>query len=189
MDDFDLGYYEEIGDELVGDELVGDDIDALLAGYDIGAARRAMARRAAPARRGSPVARAAAAKRVQNAALLRDVAPTKARQYAMPLDSVVTVAAGATAIINSQPQVLFRPERLVIDQNANSWLINDLRVGKNSQFVSAGALTGAAFAAGAFGVRLKCDTAQISQIISVSITNNSGGALRFLAVLFGDAVE
>ena len=187
MDEFDLGYYDIGYDD-------DDTIDALLSGYAeigdalVGAKRRPMGR-GIPKPAGAALSRAVAARRVQQGALLRDVAPTKSRQYALPMDSVNNINAAVAANVNAQPQVLFRPERLVIDQNANSWLVNDLRVGKNSQFVAAGSMPGAAFGANAFGVRLKCDTAQISQLITLNVTNNSGGALRFLGVLFGDAVE
>lgn len=178
MDEYDLGYYD------IGDEFVGDDVDEILGQYmEIGAKRKAMVRQH------PGLAAAIAQKRAKDGMLLKDVVPTKPRQYAMPLDSVATIASLATANVTTRPQVLFRAERLVIDQNANSWLINDLRVGKNSQFVATGSQPGAAYAATAFGVRLKCDTAQISQDITLNVTNNSGGALRFVASLFGDAVE
>ncbi len=121
---------------------------------------------------------------------LRTRMPSKGREYVMGLDSVATVAAAATAIITTRPQVIFRPDRLVVPASiAASFLINDLRVGKNSQFVSATAVPAEAFTQGAFGVRLKMDTAQISQDIILSVTNISGGALRFNAALIGPAVE
>ena len=139
---------------------------------------------------GGALARLAAVPGYPGGQTLRTRAPTKGREYVMGLDSVAAVAAAATAIITTRPQVIFRPDRLVVPASiASSFLINDLRVGKNSQFVSATAVPAETFTQGAFGVRLKMDTAQISQDIILSVTNTSGGGLRFTAALIGPAVE
>ncbi len=159
-------------DEILGDmdEILGDDI--------IGAA--------AP----KAVAKLAASPGYPGGQALRTRAPSKGREYVMGLDTVTTVAAAATAVITSRPQVVFRPDRLVIPASiASSFLVNDLRVGKNSQFVNATAVPAETFTQGAFGVRLKLDTAQVSQGIVISVTNVSAGALRFTAALIGPAVE
>ena len=208
MEEYEIGEYE-IGDELVGeyDEYdVGDDeIEELLAEDEVGlripfgkrmfAPRRRAPTRRAPARqmvrRVSPaMQQALARKRVQGMAVLKKAMPDKPRQYPLGFDSVATVAAGATSQITSRPQVLFRPERLVLSQAAApAFLINDLIVGKNSQFAAAGTLPGDAFGPTAFGVRLRCDTAQISNDVVLDVTNISAGALRFNAAIFGDVVE
>lgn len=188
-DDFDLG------DDFVGDDLIGDDdLEALLGdAYEIGARRRRGGRRGSPGgarNAGAAMQRAALMKRVQQGTLVRESLPTKSRQYVLGMDSVVTVAAGATINITAQPQVVFRPERLVISSAiATSFLLNDFKVGKNSQFASSGAVPADAFAPTAFGVMLKCDTAQISNTLTMNVTNISAGALRFLASVFGEAVE
>lgn len=161
----------EIGD----DELIGaDDVEALLGDdYDVGASRA--------------MTRAVAARRASGGTLLKESSPTKSRQYVLGFDSVALVGAGLSATIVSQPQVIFRPERLVVSQPG--FLIQDFRVGKNSQFASAGAVPSEAFQANAFGVRLKCDTAQVSSQITIIVTNITAGGIRFTAALFGDAVE
>lgn len=166
------GRYSIGVDELLGDDVIGDTEE--LVGQ---AVRTAMARLApVPGYPGGQT--------------LRTRPPTKGREYVMGMDSVAAVAAAATAIITTRPQVIFRPDRLVVPASiAASFVINDLRVGKNSQFVSATAVPAEAFTQGAFGVRLKMDTAQISQDIILSVTNISGGGLRFLAALIGPAVE
>ncbi len=189
---------------------IGDDYDSFVMGgpyYDIGAAyghdrfamgadaaARRVTRVPALARNGAanPALQAAIAQRVADqGTIVREREPYKSRQYAIPFDSGTTaMAAGATQVITSQPQVLFRPERLVVSSAiAASFLINDFKVGKNSQFATSGSHPADAFAPNAFGVRLKCDTAQVSHLISLSVTNNSAAALRFLATLFGEAVE
>lgn len=159
-----LGVDELLGEDIIGyDELVG----------------------AAPA-----IARLAPLPGAPAGSMLRTRAPSKGREYFMGFDSVATVAAGATAIITTRPQVIFRPDRLVIPASiAPSFLINDFKVGKNSQMVAATAVPAEAFTQGAFGVRLKSDTAQVSQDVILNVTNISAGALRFLATLIGPAVE
>lgn len=144
-------------------------------------------RKAAQARRRANMAAAVAAK---SAAVVREKPPTESREYPMGFDTVGTVAAGANVQIISRPQVTFRPERLVIaGAIAPSFLVNDLKVGKNSQFVNSAALPGDAFGPTAFGVRLRMDTAQISMDVVLDVTNISAGALRFNAALFGKAVQ
>jgi hypothetical protein len=116
--------------------------------------------------------------------------PTKGRILSLGFDSVATIAAGAQGTVNSQPQVVFRPDRVIVPNSiAASFLINDLKIGKNSMFISATAVPAQSFSHDAAGVGLKMDTAQVSQIISMTVTNISGGALRFIAALTGPAVE
>lgn len=114
---------------------------------------------------------------------------TKGRSLVLPLDSVTVLAASETRTISAQPQTLFRPERLVVGDIVN-FLINDLKVGKNSQFVASGSMPSSVFGAGAFGVRLKMDTCQVSMIIALSVSNTDAGAThRFNGALFGASVE
>lgn len=194
-----IGYYE------IGDAMVGDDVEQMLSGT-YGPERWAMG---APMQMGMPPMRrpmpqparispgmANARSQAYGAALagasslVRQREPQKSRQYVAGFDSVTTIAAGASQTISFQPQVLFRPERLIIDANIqNAFILTDLKVGKNSQFVQSGAIPASAFGPNAFGVRLKCDTAQVSSTISLAVTNLSNGALRFLAALIGEAVE
>ena len=121
---------------------------------------------------------------------VRMTGPEKAREQVMGLDSVSTIAAAATANVIGRPQVTFRPDRLVIPATiAASFLINSFTIGRLPQFVSNGAVPAEAFSQAAVGVRLKTDTAQISQEVTLNVTNISGAALRFTAALFGPAVE
>lgn len=165
--------WELSGDDLLyGDEIVGYDDDMV---------------GAAPAARN---ARLAALPGYPQGQKLRVRPPTSAREYVMGIDSVNTVAAAASLSIASRPQVVFRPDRIIVPSTiAGSFLINDLKVGKNSQFVNSTAVPAEAFTQGAVGVRLKMDTAQISQDLVVSVTNISAGALRFNAAIIGPAVE
>ena len=183
------------GDDALGDlldgEFVGDGSDGSQAwgesGDDIlGAVVRAKKKRNA---RKQAMARDLMARRVASGALLRSVPPRNAREYALGLGST-SVAGTSSANINVQPQVIFRPERLVVPSNlAVDLLITDIKVGKNSQLVSTGALPAVMFTEQAFGVRLKMDTAQISMFVTVSVTNQNPAARNFQGGLVGPAVE
>lgn len=185
-----LGFeYAEImgGDDDALGELIGDGDDS--SGDDILGA--ILQKRAAKKRNAKKNALAGALlrRRVQNGAVLRSVPPRNAREYALGLGST-SVTGNSSANINVQPQVIFRPERLVVPSNiAVDFLITDIKVGKNSQLVSTGALPAVMFTEQAFGVRLKMDTAQISMFVTVSVTNQNPQARNFQGGLVGPAVE
>jgi hypothetical protein len=164
--------------ELIGDGSDGDDI--------LGAALQVRRKRNA---KKQALANAIMRRRVQDGAVLRSVPPRNAREYALGLGST-SVTGNSSANINVQPQVIFRPERLVVPSNiAVDFLITDIKVGKNSQLVSTGALPAVMFTEQAFGVRLKMDTAQISMFVTVSVTNQNAQARNFQGGLVGPAVE
>jgi hypothetical protein len=128
-------------------------------------------------------------RRINSGTVLRSVTPRSSREYALGLGST-SVAGNSSANINVQPQVIFRPERLVVPSNiAVDFLITDIKVGKNSQLVSTGALPAVMFTENAFGVRLKMDTAQISMFVTISVTNQNPNARNFQGGLVGPAVE
>lgn len=171
-----IGAYDIIGTELAGDH----DMMALLAGADSPLANAAPAQQVALARqiamRGSP-------------AVVVNRAPTKSRLYPQGFGPT-TIAAGATVNIIVQPQVAFKGKRLVIPSDfAGAVLVNDIKIGNNSQLPSSNPLPGRAFTEMAFGVNIDFDTAQISQQISMSITNTSGASITFSACIFGIAVQ
>ena len=179
--------------EIIGDDNSGDDLQHLLgddsgddSGLDaiIGAAIRKKVNS-----RKQALANDILRRRVNAGALLRSVSPRSSREYALGLGST-SVAGNSSANINVQPQVIFRPERLVVPSNlAEDFLITDIKVGKNSQLVSTGALPAVMFTEQAFGVRLKMDTAQISMFVTVSVTNQNPAARNFQGGLVGPAVE
>jgi hypothetical protein len=175
--------------EILGDLLDGDDESGEFVGDDSGddilgavLAKKKNAKKQA-------MARDLLRRRVQAGSLLRSVSPRSSREYALGLGST-SVAGQASANINVQPQVIFRPERLVVPSNiAVDFLITDIKVGKNSQLVSTGALPAVMFTENAFGVRLKMDTAQISMFVTISVTNQNPAARNFQGGLVGPAVE
>jgi hypothetical protein len=172
-----LGLDDEAG-EFVGDDESGDDI----LGAIIRRAKKNNKNKTA-------MARDLLRRRVESGTLLRSVSPRSSREYALGLGST-SVAGNSSANINVQPQVIFRPERLVVPSNvAVDFLITDIKVGKNSQLASTGALPAVMFTETAFGVRLKMDTAQISMFVTISVTNQNANARNFQGGLVGPAVE
>lgn len=176
-DDLDLesGWLEIAGDDEVEDLLAVSGAQAL-----VGA--RAKARQ--------KLSRNAALGMAKNKALLQTRGPTKARYYPLGIPATV-IAAGAAATITVRPQVPFRAQRFVVPSDiAGSFTIGDIRVGKNSQFVTADAIPARAFQEDASsGIELGFDTAQVSQDISIVANNISLAAQTFRAMFMGSAVE
>jgi hypothetical protein len=174
-----LGLDDDAGEDEAG-AFVGDSDDIL--GAIVRRAQKGSAKKKA-------MARDLLRRRVESGTLLRSVSPRASREYALGLGST-SVAGGASANINVQPQVIFRPERLVVPSNvAVDFLITDIKVGKNSQLASTGALPAVMFTETAFGVRLKMDTAQISMFVTISVTNQNANARNFQGGFVGPAVE
>jgi hypothetical protein len=114
---------------------------------------------------------------------------TKGREYPLGFGPT-TITAGSSAIIITQPQVPFKGRRLIIPSDfAGAILINDIKVGKNSQLATSNSLPGRMFTEFAVGVDLGLDTAQISQQVTLNVTNISGATVNFSASLTGAAVE
>jgi len=205
-----MAHYGSYGDDILGDEsgfeglteIIGDDSgadfigelegdlvdgDEFVAGDDmIGASKRQGQQRQ---QRQAMAKQAMLRKRVAAGALLRTLPPRSAREFVIGLGSTALLGL-SSANISVQPQVIFRPERIVIPSNlAADFLITDVKVGKNSQLVSPGAIPAVVFVENAFGVRLKMDTAQIAQFITISVTNQNGASRNFQGAIIGPAVE
>lgn len=195
---------EFIGDD-VGDDLVGDALDRAIAGDDlVGALRRPPVRRqpnrgaalqhalAMRAKQSTAQAlkNAIAERRAQAGALIHDRTPSKSREYPLGFVSAAPIAAGGSARITTRPQVPFRLDRLTVPSDiAGLFTIDDVKVGKNSQFAAEGAVPARIFQENAVGVCLKGDTAQISMDVTISVTNISGASATFRAAVIGPAVE
>lgn len=169
---------DDSGAQFVGDQFVqGDGTD----GDMMGAAKK----RRSPSAQNQAIQR----RRVAAGALLRTLPPRSSREFVIGLGSTALPPL-SSANISVQPQVIFRPERIVIPSNiAADFLITDVKVGKNSQLVSPGAIPAVVFVENAFGVRLKMDTAQIAQFITISVTNQNGASRNFQGAIIGPAVE
>jgi hypothetical protein len=195
----DLG--DELGDELVGDELVGDDIlgdvdimgDDLVGDYLVGAPLKRRSKRRLQAVRKVNTARllrqAMLAKRLKMAKMIHRRGPTKTRIQSIGFTRTA-VPANATVEITARPQVLFRGTRLLVGGSiASSFVIEDIKVGRNSQFVATGAQPAEAFKDTATGDNVSLDTCKPGVDLTLIVTNITGAASDFRASLFGDSVE
>ena len=68
-------------------------------------------------------------------------------------------------------------------------MLEDLKIGKNSQFAATGAVPARMFQEDATRNYFGFDTAQVSQDVTLVVTNISGVAQRFRASVVGRAVE
>lgn len=115
--------------------------------------------------------------------------PTQVREFVIGFGPQ-NINLMSTAIFQAQPQLIFRGSRLVIPSTvANSFLIADLRVGKDSQAVSSNPVPAAVFSELAVGVNLGLDTAHPGIIISLSISNPTGAPQTFSAALIGTSMQ
>jgi len=136
-----------------------------------------------------------AGRRIQKQARPQGVAvtnkePTRGRELVMGFDSGAgTVAAGGTQAVNSNPQQVFRPERIAIPATiAPNFLLNSLTIGTAIQFLNATGVHAETFGTTAPDVRLRMDTAQINSVVSFNVTNLSAAIVRFFASLIGSSV-
>jgi hypothetical protein len=177
------GIQEIMGDEADGDDS-GDDSGnyQYVQGSDMGAAKRR--------HKGQNLQQQAIMKkRIASGALLRSLAPRSAREFIIGL-GITAIPGNGSAQIGVQPQVIFRPERIVIPSNiAVDFMITDVKVGKDSQLVSPGAIPAVVFVENAFGVRLKMDTAQIAQFITLLVNNTNAQPRNFSGAIIGPAVQ
>lgn len=118
------------------------------------------------------------------------VNPTQARELLLGFGPS-SIAQSATSSFTTQPQLPFRPARFVIPSaTVANFSVNDLKVGKNSQFLSSNSVPAAVFSELAVGVALGLDTCDIGQQITVSVTAISGGGpYTFAAALIGTSLQ
>lgn len=126
----------------------------------------------------------------ENGLMLKEVKPTKSRIFPLGFTSPAPVPAGASAVIIARPQVLFKGLRLVIPSDiAGDFTIDDLKVGKDSQFVAESSIPARILQEDAWGVLMQLDTTQIAQDVSIAVTNISGADRVFRAGLIGRVAE
>jgi hypothetical protein len=114
---------------------------------------------------------------------------TKERGLLLPFGRA-TVGAGLTADFTANPQVPFRPSSLIIGATAIAGLVvDDIKVGKNSQFVASGAAPAAAFGSDATFKGLKFDTAVPGIDIVITVTDVSAVDNVVSMAMFGVAAD
>lgn len=149
-------------------------------------------RAAAPARPPAPRATSAPARVIpaagggQRALVQRQ--PTSSGVEPIGINSEGVVPAGATRQITVRPQVLFRPTKYHVSESVGqNFLINNVTVGKSSQFGTSGALPGTTFSDE--NLRFAWKTCQPGQDITVTVTNITAADHPFLSTMWGDSVE
>ncbi len=187
-DDDDFVGDDDDDDDLMGDDfddLMGDDgdiIEELMGALEIIGRKRGRGRRRRGRKRGRK-------KRGRGRRSLARVKYTKDRGLILGFGTQTGIAAGATVDFPANPQVPFRAKRVLIDTDATPIAVEQILVGKNSQMASAGAFPGSAFAANAFDIGVKFDSAWPGIDIVVTVTNNAVGAAIITVGMFGYAAE
>lgn len=122
--------------------------------------------------------------------LVKEVKPTKSRLFPIGFTSDGVIPATASAVIITRPQVLFKGIRLSVPSDiAGDFTIDDIKVGKNSMFAAESSLPARCMQEDAWGVYMHLDTAQISQDVSLAVTNISGADRVFRAMILGKVAE
>lgn len=100
-----------------------------------------------------------------------------------------SINGSATFVFSSQPQRIFRGERLTVPSAlANNFAINDLKVGTDSMNVGAGPIPAAVFSELGMLVALEIETASPGILILLSISNLAAGPQSFFSGLLGTSV-
>lgn len=89
----------------------------------------------------------------------------------LPFRSEGEIAPGENAKIEMKPQFCFRGEKIVLE-DAEHWTVQDILVGRNSQFVAPGGVPGRTFAADSVGVGLSLETIIPGMILSLIVRND-----------------
>jgi hypothetical protein len=115
----------------------------------------------------------------------------KDRRFPIGFASVGTVAASATQLVTSRPQILFRPERLIVPATvAANFNIADIRVGKNSQFVQSTPIAASSFSEVAVGTDMRLDPCLPGNDITVSVQNTDAvTAHAFAGTMYGESID
>ena len=111
----------------------------------------------------------------------------KEPEVCINFDSKNLVEPGKTIKIVSRSLAPFQGKRLMITDGVSEFTINDLLIGKNSQFVS-GEGVEASFFSAPNGASLKMDEARATQDISLVVTNGNGEPARIRGILFGTEI-
>jgi len=102
----------------------------------------------------------------------------------------VTVCAGDTVDIQATPQILFKPQRLIIPSTiAGQFVVRDLKVGNRPCFAGSGSIAGLAFAENSTYTKFNAETAHINQPITLTVTNISNADTPFYGTLIGKGVQ
>jgi hypothetical protein len=178
-DDDSSGVDELLGDLLGDDDSSGEDSLAVLGA--------ALAPKKAAGR--ALLQRAIAARKLAGSQVLSPSRPTSSGVQAVGFFQA-GVAAGAAAVITTQPQTWFKPMRLVIGESiAPFFTVDNIIVGNKSQFPSPVPLPAEMFIPGAEAVVMDLATVNPAINLTVQVTNISGVAQNFRAGFVGKEVS
>lgn len=182
-----FGYDEDFSGSIGGDgttEIVGaDDLEVLLGADELDLLMGAAAQRPRPstvmnrARQIDPNAVAVMQRRL-----------TTRRKFPLGFPAI-DLPAGGSALLETNPQFVFRPERLVVPSDiAFDVRLQDVKVGTQSQFVSTDAVPAAVFSEVAINTGISFRTAEIGNGVSFTAINTTGAVVRFSAAIIGTSV-
>ncbi len=118
--------------------------------------------------------------------------PTRADRVILPMSSGVNILPSTSAQITARPQnVAFRPERIVIGGSPGDWIVNDIKVGNQSQLSQSGDLPGEMFSSTMVDGFISFGTVQTAMDFVIQVTfigDSEGGAPFFCGVLGTAAV-
>lgn|GEM_PF-2708416 len=99
-----------------------------------------------------------------------------------------TVPAGISTYLFIQAKDPFTPESFSMPEDiARNFLITDIKVGANSQFISTGCIPALLFSDKAIVENLRLDHLSVTKLLKISVTNQAAGARRFKASVSGPA--
>jgi hypothetical protein len=173
------------GDDSSGDDILGDDLSGEDAAAILGAALQAKGKAGKKL-----LAKAIASRRLGSSQMLVSKKAGSAGVQCIGFwAGLAGVAAGFQAIITTQPQTWFKPQRLVIpDTIAPFFTVDNIIVGNKSQFPSPVALPGETFVPGAVAVVMDLDTVNPALNLTLVVTNISGVVQNFRATFVGKEV-
>jgi hypothetical protein len=155
----------------------GEQLDAIMGAVDlIGQGR------ATPDQVKSAIADAVSAR---GAAIVKDTDPDRARRFPLGF-ATTTVTTLTVSTLSTQPQILFRAERLVIPSDfAGAFTITAIVVGQASQLAASNPLPARTYTEFGVGVDMHLDTADISQFVQLTLSNNSAHDVSFNGQFIG----
>jgi hypothetical protein len=207
-----IGDDETSGDDILGGgpELLGDDLAQLFAGDDYFSGYGGMMgadtilgadmilgadpRVAALAKRAHQAGRVSMARQVQQAKaagglVVQQKPNTFAGEQVLPLSTTAAVGAGLADTAEGRPQRTIRCDRFVVPSTLSPFfLITQLNVGQEPQFVATGTIDAEIFSQSAFGVELKGSTATLGTVVSVGVINQDTNPHFFRAAIIGPTV-
>src|SRR5215467_2290070 len=185
-----MRYDESSGDEILGaEEILG--ADEILGGDEssgdelVGLRLFRRKKRKGTRKVASPIVQSRLA---QQGVIVKTQGYSKGRSQSLGFE-FLAVQPGGTVDVPANPQVLFKPKRLVYTGPAATFVIQDVKIGRSSQFVASGAQPADAYPATSTVDNMELDTARPGVVITLRIQNVGGAAADFRATMFGQVAE